>query len=202
MGNWIKLVLVASALGVAAGITGCSGAQSASGDGTAATTTAPAQPAAPAAETVKPVIDKPAEPVAPKVSFSGTTVRLDPPKNDKVPGEWRIQTRIRNDDTVAMDGLEIVLDLHREGQEHAERVHGTQVRFSPALAPGKSWPLTVVLPEPDRKVDAAGVTASPRAIRALKPLTGPAWRPLDLARATPKSVSAKSNPVKISQEKP
>jgi hypothetical protein len=95
-----------------------------------------------------------------------------------------------NAGTTPIDGVELVVELKRDGEQLAERVHGTQVRFSPALAAGKSWPLTVSFVEANPKASREGVTAALMAARTLKPLSSSAWRPLDLSKTTPVSKPA------------
>lgn len=197
LNRWLWSGLAAAL--VASTLSGCNGeAAEASSPAVTAAKPAVAPPATAPAKPPAPPVQKPEAP-APKVVFESASVKLQPGKGEK-DGSWMVATRLTNQGDTPIDGLELVFELKREGVELAERVHGTQVRFSPALAPGKSWPLTVLVPEPNKTVDAKGVTVNARAVKSLKPLAGPAWKPLDLASAKPVSAPVKTSTSKTKEK--
>lgn len=196
LNRWLWSGLAAAL--VASTLSGCNG-EAAETSSPAVTAAKPAAAAATApAKPPAPPVQKPEVP-APKVVFESASVKLQPAKGEK-DGSWMVATRLTNQGDTPIDGLELVIELKREGVDLAERVHGTQVRFSPALAPGKSWPLTVLVPEPNKTVDPKGVSVIARAVKSLKPLAGPAWRPLDLASAKPVSAPVKTSTSKTKEK--
>lgn len=181
---------VATLWGAAAVLTGCGGGHA---EAIPVTGEQP-KPAATPAKNAPANLAPKAEPVAeapPAVTFGDAKVQLKKGKSAKEPSQWVVAATMTNAGTTPIDGLELVIELKREGEPLAERVHGTQVRFSPALAAGKSWPVTVSFVEANPKASREGVSAALMAARTLKPLSSSAWRPLDLSKTKQVSTPAK-----------
>lgn len=203
MKQWTLALAIAGTLG---GLVGCSSdAQTPSQVASAAAAVsgqAPARGGAQdGAERVAPTAagDNAAGTAAPEEKSSGTdpleAIEISDAAIKQIAGAtkserlWEITASIRNGSKVALPGVELVADLTKKGEEQAFARNSAEVRFDVPLQPGDAFKWRSLSPVLGKNPpDEATV-----AVKATRWLEAPvadenAWKPLDPATATPKTV--------------
>lgn len=104
---------------------------------------------------------------------------------------WSVRATLINKSSVPLHGGEFAIELARKSEDRPFATHGTQVFFSPAVAPGRTTGFAASFPIIGVG-DLPPVTGSDVRIRMTKALPAPviadAWKPMDPTTAEVKEV--------------